>query len=306
MTKKCVGCGVVLQNDNKDNLGYTPELTNDYCMRCFKLNNYGKEILANYKIDNKEIINRINAKKVFTLFVTDFLNISNFVLKKFKAITNEKALVISKKDLFPKNISIEKFLKNVKEYYHIKEDVYFVSVDENLSSFYQNISKYNNILVTGYTSAGKSSLINKLMGSNILESIKESTTLDFIEVKNEECTMIDSPGFVYELDFPNCEAKKRINPNIKSIKNDQEIVIGNVAIKSNVNNNLIFYLPNNIDIIKHKRDINYANRINIPQNSDLVILGMGFINIKNNCFLTTNMNLELLEVRDSLVGANHE
>ena len=37
--KKCLGCGVVLQNDNILNIGYTPSLENDYCMRCFKVKN---------------------------------------------------------------------------------------------------------------------------------------------------------------------------------------------------------------------------------------------------------------------------
>ena len=40
--KKCFGCGVILQNENILNIGYTPNLENNYCMRCFKVKNYGE------------------------------------------------------------------------------------------------------------------------------------------------------------------------------------------------------------------------------------------------------------------------
>ena len=42
MTKKCVGCGAILQSDNKDVIGYIPkEKEKDaiYCQRCFNLHN---------------------------------------------------------------------------------------------------------------------------------------------------------------------------------------------------------------------------------------------------------------------------
>ena len=40
MTKRCIGCGAVLQNTNKTINGYTPKIENKYCMRCFRLTNY--------------------------------------------------------------------------------------------------------------------------------------------------------------------------------------------------------------------------------------------------------------------------
>ena len=46
MTKKCVGCGVELQNTDKNLQGYTPKPINTkedmYCQRCFQLKHYGK------------------------------------------------------------------------------------------------------------------------------------------------------------------------------------------------------------------------------------------------------------------------
>ena len=33
---KCIGCGIALQNTDKEKLGYTKNLENKYCERCFK------------------------------------------------------------------------------------------------------------------------------------------------------------------------------------------------------------------------------------------------------------------------------
>ena len=41
MNKYCSGCGVKMQDDNILGLGFTTNIENDYCMRCFRLKNYG-------------------------------------------------------------------------------------------------------------------------------------------------------------------------------------------------------------------------------------------------------------------------
>ena len=43
MNKKCTGCGIKLQNKNKDLIGYVDELEKDICQRCFKLSNKRNE-----------------------------------------------------------------------------------------------------------------------------------------------------------------------------------------------------------------------------------------------------------------------
>jgi len=44
MTKRCNGCGIILQNSNALEAGDTPDIKNDLCERCFKLKNY-KDII---------------------------------------------------------------------------------------------------------------------------------------------------------------------------------------------------------------------------------------------------------------------
>ena len=43
MNKRCIGCGKILQDQDKSSEGYTPNLKNEYCMRCFRLKNYGEK-----------------------------------------------------------------------------------------------------------------------------------------------------------------------------------------------------------------------------------------------------------------------
>ena len=40
--KKCLGCGILLQDENILQEGYTTSLENDICQRCFRMKNYGE------------------------------------------------------------------------------------------------------------------------------------------------------------------------------------------------------------------------------------------------------------------------
>ena len=48
---KCIGCGITLQDQKKDMLGYTPSINNPYCERCFKTIHYNENIKIN-NLDN--------------------------------------------------------------------------------------------------------------------------------------------------------------------------------------------------------------------------------------------------------------
>ena len=63
MIKKCLGCGINLQTKDKEKEGYTEDLNNEICERCFKLKNYGeyKEVsLTNETY--KQILSEINCE----------------------------------------------------------------------------------------------------------------------------------------------------------------------------------------------------------------------------------------------------
>ena len=54
MNKKCLGCGSILQDNNPMLIGYTDNLTNTYCKRCFRMRNYGEYMIVPQ--NNKEYI----------------------------------------------------------------------------------------------------------------------------------------------------------------------------------------------------------------------------------------------------------
>lgn len=66
--KKCLGCGVVLQNTDKDALGYTPKLENDLCIRCYKLKHYGNLINSGKHQDNAKLLKKLIRKMVMYCF----------------------------------------------------------------------------------------------------------------------------------------------------------------------------------------------------------------------------------------------
>ena len=56
----CSGCGVRMQDENILNIGFTTNLDNELCMRCFRLKNYGEyESVSSNVIDYEKIINGI-------------------------------------------------------------------------------------------------------------------------------------------------------------------------------------------------------------------------------------------------------
>ena len=299
MTKKCLGCGATLQDSDSRILGYTPKLSNDLCMRCFKLKHYG-ENLNNSKVqDNASIINHINKTKATVLFLVDFLNINNEIIEYFKKIKNPKYLVITKSDIIPKNILKDKLVANIKEVYDINEDIYFSSTlsKENINKFL-SLADDTRVMLCGLTNMGKSSLINKMIGSDITVSNKENTTQEFIKV----ASFIDAPGFVSN--YKVLVAASKIKPITYQLKSKYYLLIGKYFLASDKDINITLYLPNNITVEKRRKREEYNYNLNINNNEDLVIKGLGFIKFSSeSCIFINNSEIE---IRSSIVGGNHE
>lgn len=299
MIKKCLGCGVTLQDTDDSALGYTPKLSNDLCMRCFKLKHYG-ENLNNSKVqDNASIINHINKTKATVLFLVDFLNINNEIIEYFKKIKNSKYLVITKSDIIPKNILKDKLVENIKRVYSINEDIYFSSTlsKENINKFL-SLANDTKVMLCGLTNMGKSSLINKMIGSDITVSNKENTTQEFIEV----ASFIDAPGFVSN--YKVLVAKTEIKPITYQLKSKYYLLIGEYILASDKDINITLYLPNNITVEKRRKREEYNYNLNINNNEDLVIKGLGFIKFSSEAKVFINDSN--IEIRPSIVGGNNE
>lgn len=328
MIKKCLGCGIKMQYTNPLEAGYVSKNIKDnpkYCERCFKIIHYNKADVASLPEESIKIVKHVNSKAKYVFFLIDFLNINTKTIKKFKEIKVPKTLIISKCDIIPKSIKEKRIIEFIKKNYQIEENIIFIS-SAKIKNIYsiKKIMNNQNIIeayVLGYTNAGKSTLINKIYEketdnkSVITTSAIPNTTLDFLQLKiSNDFILIDSPGFVMDITlYQNDEIEliKRVNTKkiLKPITyqtkdnmylNLEDKIIFNVKGDKN---SLTFYLSNNLFLkkeykFKHENLKNITLKVN--DNTDIVIIGVGFINVKKKATIEINtINKDLIEVRPS-------
>lgn len=326
MNKKCIGCGSILQTEKPKEKGYIIKdkiKDSNYCERCFKIIHYNEKIITDLENINDYIIKEVNKKAKYVYFLVDFLNVNKETINVFKEIKVPKSLIISKLDIIPKSIKKNKIITWLNEEYGIKEEILFQSSKKNINtkSLITNLESKNikEVYILGFTNAGKSTLINNLTSATnenkITTSSIPNTTIDFINIKKDNITIIDSPGFtsnntIYD---PNeFDLIKRImprtflKPTTYQVKPISSIIIEDkIRITSSINNSLTFYISNDIKVnrVFNNKELTNLKEItlDIPDNSDLVIKSLGFINIKKACKITINTyKKDLIEVRKSL------
>ena len=309
--KKCLGCGVILQNDNILNIGYTPNLENDYCMRCFKVKNYGEvnNVTTSHE-DYLNILRDVSKTKDLVLYIVDILNIRENLDDIKEYLNNDIVLVLNKRDILPKSVKDEKIISYLIERYNFKDYIIVSSLNNyNMDLLYKKIFKYktsNDVYLVGETNAGKSSLINKIVGnySKGLPSLTTSnvpeTTLNKISIKiNNNLNLIDTPGVVdegniiYHLDtkyYKILNTRREIKPKTYQISKNQSLLIGDflrIDYLEGDRNSFTLYIPNGIMVRKinsrhdNLKDLTYMEH-DIKFHEDLVIYGLGFIKIVLN------------------------
>lgn len=310
MNKKCVGCGSILQNNNILLEGYTNDLRNDYCRRCFKMINYGEyEFVTKSNEEYIEILKNIGKTRSLVLFVVDVLNIPKLVEEIKEYLVNNKIiLVLNKKDVLPLSIKEEKIVNYFKEQDLPFLDIVLISSNKNynLDKLMKMIDKYRttkNVYVIGFTNAGKSTLINKIINNYSIEEGKitmspmPSTTLSEIKIPIKDYFLIDTPGLVLDgnlLNFVNTKLikkispKKEIKPKTYQLKEGESLLIDDIVRIEYVEgekNSFTVFMSNDLDIkrINSKRNNRLKDlavrQVDVRFNHDLVINGLGFIKI---------------------------
>ena len=298
---KCVGCGIKLQEKDKNELGYTPNLNNALCERCFKLKNYNILTNKGINIDNDKLINKINELNTCVLFLVDFINLDSEVIEAYKKIKSKKILIITKADIIPKNIKYQKLIQNNKNIYDIKEDLILTSSKTklNIKTITKICLEEKNICLAGFTNAGKSSLINALVGSDITVSKKPNTTQDFIKLNVDGINIYDAPGFMSNINRENIP-RSIIRPITYQFSSKHYLLIQDIKLNILENSNFTIYVGNEANIIRRKENENVECKIIVPKNSDVIIKGFCFINFKNTCMIS--LNTKDYEIRPSIVG----
>ncbi len=329
MTKKCIGCGYELQTTDANKLGYIPKTANktaNLCERCFKIIHYNDAKVVTLPTDEKSIIDIVNKSKSHVLFLIDFLNINLKTIKLCQKIKRPKTLLISKSDIIPYSFNRNKIIAWLNDYYKIDDEIIFISAlkNRNINTLlnYLEAKKITKAYLLGFTNVGKSSLVNSIVQFKelnhhaITTSLVPNTTLDFMNIKiNDHLTIVDSPGFalknnIYDnndLSFiKKVNPKKFLKPITYQLKEGSSILIDDKIRIENLEkkNNFTFYLSNQIPLTRvfesKKLENLKVQEFDIPTNSDIVILGLGFINCKNACKVRIYINdLDLIEVRKS-------
>lgn len=324
MIKKCIGCGCILQSDNKEKDGYILDINSDICQRCFRIKYYNE-----YKVttrNNDDYINIINSIKDddLVVYVTSLFDIRLDFIDSFKNVI----VVLTKKDILPKSVKDYKLINYVKDRYKCLDIEVISSVKNyNLDSLFDKIKKYNttgNVYVIGTTNSGKSTLINKLIKNysdsdiEITSSLYPSTTLDKIEISIDNLKIIDTPGLINEGSIINfidnkmlkmITPKKEIKPRTYQLKGKGSIIIDNLVRidYETLDSSMTIYINNGINISFAGKDNNKLYDMTkmdfeVSKNKDIVISDLCFIKftkeIKLGIYTFDNV---LIYERDNLI-----
>lgn len=214
--KKCVGCGVELQNIDENLQGYTPKLINTkeevYCQRCFQLKHYGKYTTNKMtREDYKQEVGKLLDDVKLVISVFDIIDFEGSFDDEILDILREKdsIVVVNKLDLIPDQKHPSEVANWVKERLAEESilplDIAIVSTKNGygVNGIFKKIKHFYpdgvNAMVIGVTNVGKSSVINRLLGKKIATVSKYpgttiKNTLNMIPLTN--IGLYDTPGLI--------------------------------------------------------------------------------------------------------------
>ena len=320
---KCVGCGSILQDTDKNKDGYVLDINDKLCQRCFRIkyyNEYKNTIRDNN--DYLKILDSINNDDL-VVYVTSLLDIRLDYIDSFKNVI----VVLTKRDILPKSVKDEKLIKYIKSRYNPLEVIVVSSVKNyNIDYLFDTLRQYkkNNIYVVGTTNGGKSTLINKLIKNYsdndvvITSSMYPSTTLDKIEINILGLNIIDTPGLINKGSIVNyidnnllkkITIKKEIKPKTYQLNGKGSVLIEDLIRLDydTKGTSMTIYVNNLVNIRFLGKDNNKlldgkCNKFSLDNNKDIVISDLCFIKFTKNVNLNIYSNYDvLIYERDNLI-----
>ncbi|HYK73076.1 MAG TPA: ribosome biogenesis GTPase YqeH [Pseudoneobacillus sp.] len=257
----CIGCGVQIQTENVDEIGYAPssalEKEHIICQRCFRLKHYN-EIQDVHLTDDDflKILNGIGKSKGLIVKIVDIFDFNGSWLPGLHRFVgdNKVVLVGNKVDLLPKSIKPNKvinWMKQEAKQLGLKpEEVFLVSAAKGqfikeTAAAIDELRQNQDVYIVGCTNVGKSTFINRIIkevtgsGDVITTSHFPGTTLDIIKIPlDDEKSLIDTPGiinhhqmahFVDKQDLKVITPKKEIKPKVYQLNEGQTLFFGGLA-----------------------------------------------------------------------------
>ena len=310
--KKCKGCGLDLQDDDKNKEGYVPNLEFEICQNCFRSKNYGEfnnnlsifyDINEISEIKNDNVIMIIDALNPFDTMID---NINKYVS------SINLTIIVNKIDIFPKSVSHDSIIlwiadiadKKGIEFNQISLVSSFKNINiDSISSFILNSTKNTSII--GYSNVGKSSIIKSLFNSigveiNNLVTNSIGTTKEIIELNYKDKIIKDYPGIILNGSYQNImdikqlketHPQKEIKITTFQLNEHQTISIGDYAYFSiKKQNNKLGYQFTFSNLVKLHRSkykdipnmINHKIKHRTNKKYDLIISGLGIVTFKSN------------------------
>ena len=257
----CIGCGAVIQTEDKEGLGYAPasslEKETIICQRCFRLKNYNEiQPVSLTDDDFLRILNGLGEQEGLIVKIVDIFDFNGSWLPGLHRFVgkNPVLLVANKADLLPKSVKTNKvvnWLKREAKALGLQPvDVMLVSAHKGkgMAEVVEAIEHYRkdkDVFVVGCTNVGKSTFINRIIkqatgeGEVITTSHFPGTTLDMIEIPLDDgAALYDTPGIInhhqmaHYLDASELKyimPKKEIKPKVYQQNAGQTLFIGALA-----------------------------------------------------------------------------
>ncbi|KAA0560574.1 ribosome biogenesis GTPase YqeH [Rossellomorea aquimaris] len=257
----CIGCGVEIQTENKEGMGYAPssalQKEEIICQRCFRLKHYNEvQDVPLTDDDFLKILNELGDSEGLIVKIVDIFDFNGSWLPGLHRFvgSNPILLIGNKVDLLPKSVKPSKlihWMKHEASQLGLKPiDVQLVSAakGQGITDAIEAIEHYRNgkdVYVVGCTNVGKSTFINRIIkhvsGEQdvITTSHFPGTTLDMIQIPlDDEESLIDTPGiinhhqmahFVDKQDLKIITPKKEIKPRTFQLNPEQTLFFGGLA-----------------------------------------------------------------------------
>ena len=263
---RCIGCGALIQIDNKNEIGYTPmsallkSFENDevFCQRCFRLRHYNEIQPVNLTDDDfRRLLEQIADTNSLVVYVMDVFDFSGSLIPGLHRFVgnNDVLLVGNKVDVLPRSLKRTKIKDWMRQQANIAGlrplDVALTSGKNGdaIAHLLDLIEKYRHgrsVYVVGVTNVGKSTLINQIIkevtgdrDDVITTSRFPGTTLDRIEIPlDDESNIVDTPGIIHQdqmahylsaADLKYVSPQKEIKPTTFQLNAGQTLFMGALA-----------------------------------------------------------------------------
>lgn len=262
---QCVGCGVVIQTEDPEKLGYTPvsalekglEKGEVYCQRCFRLRHYNEiQDVSLTDDDFLRLLNEIGSEDALIVNVVDIFDFNGSLIPGLHRFigSNPVLLVGNKVDILPKSLKKPRLTQWMRERAHEAGlrpvDVLLTSArkPQEMQELLAKIEEYRDgrdVYIIGVTNVGKSTLINQIIKQSagienlITTSQFPGTTLDKIEIPLDDGHyLIDTPGIIHrhqmahylgDKDLRIIAPHKEVKPKVYQLNEGQTLFLGGLA-----------------------------------------------------------------------------